>query len=89
MSGNLLKGPHIVPLLFFYKDYFGIKWPTKQINQETTKIFPQKGYLRYDTKLHPVVRFQFWRFKDYWQALHCYYFLVSANPELGSRLWVK
>ena len=40
----------------------------------------QKEYSRYDTKLHLMVRLQFWRSRMYGVPLHCYYSQVHSDP---------
>ena len=40
------------------------------------KNSPQKGYTDYDTKLHLIMRLQFWRFKHCEVPPHCQYLPV-------------
>ena len=52
------------------------------------KIPQKKGCLKYDTKLHPIVKLQFLQLH-----LHCHYSQVHSDLEwwylLGTHLWIK
>ena len=46
-----------------------------------SKTLPQKRYPGYSTKLHLIVRFLFWSFRECRVPLHCHYSQVHSDSE--------
>ena len=68
-------------------------WPYPHSSKKKKKKKKKKKCPVYDTKLHLMVKLQFWRSVEFGVPLHCHYALIHFDLEwqylLGSYLFVK